>query len=129
MDDSNVSMEKLKKQRNMDNFIDDIFAIKKYLDDPAVTDIFTNGRGEIIVKRFAQGKVFTGELIAPSKVRGIILAAAALLDKQIDPINGIPKLEGVIPPPYSARITGLLPPLGGQSGNNLAEAAPHHILS
>jgi type IV secretion system protein VirB11 len=33
-----------------------------------------------------------------------------LLDKPIDPIGGVPKLEAVIPPPYNARITGLLPP-------------------
>jgi hypothetical protein len=61
--------------------------------------------------RFARkGKVFTGERLSPSKVRGIILSAAALPDKQIDPLNGLPKLEAVIPPPYNARITGLLPP-------------------
>jgi hypothetical protein len=40
----------------------------------------------------------------------IILLAAALLDKQIDPVNGLPKLEAVIPPPYNTRITGMLPP-------------------
>jgi type IV secretion system protein VirB11 len=33
-----------------------------------------------------------------------------LLDKTIDAASGIPKLEAVIPPPYNARITGLLPP-------------------
>jgi type IV secretion system protein VirB11 len=110
MENGTVSFERQKQQRLYDNFIDDIFALKKYLDDPAVTDIFTSGSGEIIVKRFAQGKAFTGELLPPSKIRGIILSAAALLDKQIDPLNGIPKLEAVIPPPYSARITGLLPP-------------------
>jgi type IV secretion system protein VirB11 len=105
-----VSFDRQKQQRLLDNFIDDISALKKYLDDPAVTDIFTAGTGEIIIKRFAEGKVFTGETLPPSKVRGIILSAAALLDKQIDPLNGFPKLEAVIPPPYSARITGLLPP-------------------
>jgi type IV secretion system protein VirB11 len=104
------SFDRQKQQRLYDNFMDDIFALKKYLDDPVVTDIFTTGTGEIIVKRFAKGKEFTGETLPPSKVRGIILSAAALLDKQIDPLNGLPKLEAVIPPPYSARITGLLPP-------------------
>jgi type IV secretion system protein VirB11 len=110
MDNETLSFDRQKQQRLYDNFIDDIFALKKYLDDPVVTDIFTAGTGEIIVKRFAEGKVFTGEHLSPSKVRGIILSAAALLDKQIDPLNGLPKLEAVIPPPYSARITGLLPP-------------------
>jgi type IV secretion system protein VirB11 len=32
------------------------------------------------------------------------------MGKVVDPIGGIPKLETVIPPPYSARLTGLLPP-------------------
>jgi type IV secretion system protein VirB11 len=104
------SFEQQKRNRLMDNFIDDIFPFKKYLDDPAVTDIFVIGTGEVIVKKFAAGKVFTGEFVSPSKVRGIILSAAALLDKQIDPVNGLPKLEAVIPPPYNARITGMLPP-------------------
>jgi type IV secretion system protein VirB11 len=104
------SFEQQKQGRLLDNFIDDIFPLQKYLDDPAVTDIFTGGSGEIIVKKFAQGKIFTGEKVSSSKIRGIILSAAALLDKQLDPVNGIPKLEAVIPPPYSARITGLLPP-------------------
>jgi type IV secretion system protein VirB11 len=107
------SFEQQKRNRLLDNFIDDIFPIKKYLDDPAVTDIFVIGTGEIIVKKFAAGKLFTGELVSPSKVRGIILSAAALLDKQIDPVNGLPKLEAVIPPPYNARITGMLPPWVG----------------
>jgi len=110
MDDGSVSVDRQKRQRLFDNFLDDIFSLKKYLDDPDVTDIFTSGSGEIIVKRFTGGKEYTGERLSPSKVRGIILSAAALLDKQLDPVHGIPKLEAVIPPPYSARITGLLPP-------------------
>jgi hypothetical protein len=60
-----LSFDRQKQQRLYDNFIDDIFALKKYLDDPAVTDIFTTGTGEIIVKRFAEGKVFTGETFPP----------------------------------------------------------------
>jgi Flp pilus assembly CpaF family ATPase len=92
------SFEQQKRNRLMDNFIDDIFPLKKYRDDPLVTDIFVIGTGEIIVKKFAAGKVFAGEFVSPSKVRGIILSAAALLDKQIDPVNGLPKLEAAIPP-------------------------------
>lgn len=107
---STFAADKEKKLRLNTNFMSDISCIKRYLDDPIVTDISIIGTGEIIIKKFARGKIFTGEKIQPSKVRGIILSAAALLDKQIDPIGGIPKLEAVIPPPYSARITGLLPP-------------------
>jgi type IV secretion system protein VirB11 len=103
-------LEAQKKQRLMDNFLDDMFPLKKYLDDPGITDIFVSGGGEIIIKIFGKGKVFTGEHIGPSRVRGIILSAANLLDKPLDPLGGIPKLEAVIPKPLSARLTGLLPP-------------------
>lgn len=107
---SAFAADKEKRRRFTDNFLADISCLKKYLDDPAVTDIFVIGSGEIIIKVFGRGKIFTKEFIPSAKVRGIILSAAALLDKQIDPVNGIPKLEAVIPPPYNARITGLLPP-------------------
>lgn len=105
-----LSLEREKHRRLMDNFFDDIEPLKKYLDDPAATDISTSHRGEIIVKIFGKGKLFTGETLPPTRVAGIILSAAALLDKRVDTISGIPKLEAVIPPPYNARITGLLPP-------------------
>jgi Flp pilus assembly CpaF family ATPase len=85
------------KHRGFRGFHNDIFPLKKHLDDPVVTDVFVIGTGEIIVKKFAAGKVFTGEFVSPSKVRGIILSAAALLDKQINPANGLSKLEAVIP--------------------------------
>lgn len=107
---STFAADKEKKARLYNNFMSDISCLTKYLDDPLVTDIFTSDTGEIIIKQFARGKVFTGEKILATKVRGIILSAAALLDKQIDPIGGVPKLEAVIPPPYKARITGLLQP-------------------
>jgi type IV secretion system protein VirB11 len=94
----------------MDNFIDDIFPLRKHLEDPDVTDIFVGGSGEIITKVFGKGKVFTGERVIPSKARGIILSAAVMLDKPLDPLNGIPKLDAVIPKPFGARITGLPPP-------------------
>jgi hypothetical protein len=40
-----------------------------------------------------------GMMLEEEKARGIILSVVALLDKQIDPVNGLPKLEAVIPPP------------------------------
>ena len=107
---SAFAADREKQARLTNNFLSDISALKKYLEDTAVTDIFVIGTGEIVTKVFAKGKAFTGEKLSPSKVRGIILSAAALLDKQIDPVGGFPKLEAVIPPPYNARITGLLPP-------------------
>lgn len=107
---STFAADREKKSRLNNNFLSDISSLRKYLDDPTVTDIFVLGTGEVVVKTFGKGKVFTEERLSPSKVRGIILSAAALLGKQIDPIGGYPKLEAVIPPPYNARITGLLPP-------------------
>jgi len=105
-----IDLNTIKKDHFFQNFLDDIAPLISYLDDPRVTDIRTNQNGEVIVKIFGQGKVFTGQFLSNFKVRSIILSAAAILDKNIDPINGIPKLEAVIPPPYNARITGLLPP-------------------
>ena len=100
--------EREKKRRQFENFMDDIADLRKYLDDPALTDLFITGSGEIVIKKFKQGKIFTGEYMKPSRVRGIILSAAAILGKQIDAEKGYPKLEGTIPPPYNARITGLI---------------------
>jgi type IV secretion system protein VirB11 len=105
-----LALEKQKRIYQMKNFEEDMSVFKIYLDDPKVTDIFTGYDGEIIVKKFAEGKFFTGKKLSQSRIRSIILSAASILEKEIDPINGIPKLEAVIPPPYSARITGLLPP-------------------
>ena len=103
-------LEAQKKRRLLDNFMDDIFPLKEFLDDPLVTDIFVRGNSGVIIKVFGKGKVFTERRISSSKTRGIILSAAALLDKPLDLLTGVPKLEAVIPPPYSARLTGLLPP-------------------
>lgn len=100
--------EQEKKRRQFENFMDDIAVLKKYLDDPLLTDLFVTGTGEIVIKKFKKGKIFTNEYMKPSQVRGIILSAAAILGKQIDADNGYPKLEGTIPAPYNARITGLI---------------------
>lgn len=105
-----TTLESIKKNHYMENFLDDIEPLVPYLENPKVTDIRTSQSGEIIVKIFGEGKVFTGQTLSKSKVRSIIIGAAALLEKNIDPVNGIPKLEAVIPPPYNARITGLLSP-------------------
>jgi type IV secretion system protein VirB11 len=104
------ALEAQKEKRQMDNFLADISDLIPFLNDPEVTDISTSYAGEIIVKYFSKGKVFTGARLTPSRVKSIIYSAAMLLDKTIDPVGGIPKLEAVLPPPYQARITGLLPP-------------------
>jgi type IV secretion system protein VirB11 len=105
-----ASLDSVKKKHYLDNFLDDINPLVPYLEDPKVTDIRTGHTGEVIVKVFGRGKVFTGQILSKSKVRSIIIGAAALLEKNIDPLNGVPKLEAVIPPPHNARITGLLQP-------------------
>jgi type IV secretion system protein VirB11 len=104
------ALERQKQKRQMDNFLGDIKDLIPYLEDPGVTDISTGHNGEIIVKYFTKGKVFTGTRLSPTRIKSIIFSAAMLLDKTIDAVSGIPKLEAVIPPPYNARITGLLPP-------------------
>jgi len=104
------TLDNIKKEHFLRNFMDDIKPLIPYFEDEKVTDIRTSHAGEIIVKKFGQGKIFTNQILTKTKVRGIILSAAALLEKNIDPVNGTPKLEGVIPPPYNARITGLLSP-------------------
>ena len=83
--------EQEKKRRQFENFMDDIAVLKKYLDDPLLTDLFVTGTGEIVIKKFKQGKIFTNEYMKPSQVRGIILSAAAILGKQIDADNGYPQ--------------------------------------
>jgi Flp pilus assembly CpaF family ATPase len=104
------ALEQQKIKRQTDNFLSDISDLAGYLRDPAVTDIATSHCGEIIVKKFGEGKTFTGLRLNASRIKSIIYSAAMLLDKTVDPVAGIPKLEAVLPPPYNARITGLLPP-------------------
>ena len=50
--------EREKKRRQFENFMDDIADLRKYLDDPALTDLFITGSGEIVIKKFKQGKIF-----------------------------------------------------------------------
>jgi type IV secretion system protein VirB11 len=104
------ALEAEKQKRQTDNFLADISGLIPYLADPEVTDISTSHVGQVIVKYFTRGKVFTKTKLSPTRIKSIIFSAAMLLDKTIDTIGGIPKLEAVIPPPYNARITGLLPP-------------------
>jgi type IV secretion system protein VirB11 len=104
------ALERQKIQRQTDNFLADMKDLIPYLEDPEVTDVSTGHNGEIIVKYFTKGKVFTNTRLPPARVKSIIYSAAMLLDKTIDAVSGVPKLEAVIPPPYNARITGLLPP-------------------
>ena len=105
-----ISLDAVKKNHLFQNFLDDIAPLVPYLEDQKVTDIRTSHDGEIIVKVFGKGKVFTGTILSKSKIRGIIISAATLAEKNIDTVNAPPKLEAVIPPPYNARITGVLPP-------------------
>jgi Flp pilus assembly CpaF family ATPase len=48
--EASPSFEQQKRSRLLDNFMDDVFPLKKYLDDPAVTDMFVIGTGEIIIR-------------------------------------------------------------------------------
>lgn len=108
--ESQASNEAEKKKRIYDNFIQDLGALKKYVENKSITDIKVIGTGEILYESFAEGKVFTGEFMKPEKVRGIIMSAASMLDKHVDYDSDFPKLECQIPKPYALRFTGLLPP-------------------
>lgn len=97
------------EKRYLDNLFADMGDLIPYLEEKAVTDISITDSGEIILKKFGEGKICTGKYVSDETVRRIIYAAAKLLEKTIDTLAGIPTLEGVIPR-YNARITGILPP-------------------
>lgn len=105
-----INAREEKAKRVFDNFLQDLGIVKKYFEDPSITDIKIIGTGEIIIEKFAVGKVFTGEFLEPAQVKGIILSAAHLLNVDIDYSTGLPKLECVLPKPYNLRFTGMLPP-------------------
>lgn len=105
-----VNAREEKAKRVYDNFLEDLGIVKEYFEDPAVTDIKIIGTGEIIIEKFAVGKVFTGRFLTPAQVKGIILSASHLLEQEIDYSTGLPKLECVLPKPYNLRFTGILPP-------------------
>lgn len=105
-----INAREEKSRRVYDNFLEDLGIVKKYFEDPSITDIKIIGTGEIIVEKFVVGKVFTGEFLSPAQVKGIILSASHLLEQEIDYSTGLPKLECVLPKPYNLRFTGILPP-------------------
>ena len=99
-----------KEKRIYENFLEDLGILREFFEDKSITDIKVIGTGEIIIEKFAVGKVFTGKFLEPLKVKGIILSAASMLNIDIDFSTGLPKLECVLPKPYNLRFTGLLPP-------------------
>ena len=105
-----INAREEKSRRIYENFLEDLGIVKEYFEDKSITDIKIIGTGEIIVEKFAVGKIFTGKFLSPSQVKGIILSASHLLDQDIDYSTGLPKLECVLPKPYNLRFTGILPP-------------------
>ena len=105
-----INAREEKSRRIYENFLEDLGIVKKYFEDKSITDIKIIGTGEIIVEKFAVGKVFTGEFLDHAQVKGIILSASHLLEREIDYSTGLPKLECVLPKPYNLRFTGILPP-------------------
>lgn len=105
-----INAREEKARRVYANFLEDLGIVKKYFEDPSITDIKIIGTGEIIVEKFVVGKIFTGEFLSPAQVKGIIISASDLLDQKIDFSTGLPKLECVLPKPYNLRFTGILPP-------------------
>ena len=105
-----INAKEEKARRIYDNFLEDLGIVKKYFEDASITDIKIISTGEIIVEKFAVGKVFTGDFLSAAQVKGIILSASHLLEQEIDYSTGLPKLECVLPKPYNLRFTGILPP-------------------
>ena len=99
-----------KQKRVYENFLEDLGILREFFEDKSITDIKVIGTGEIIIEKFAVGKVFTGKFLEPAQVKGIILSAASMMDLPIDYSTGLPKLECVLPKPYNLRFTGMLPP-------------------
>lgn len=108
--EESINARELKQKRLFDNFVEDLGILKKYFLDKSITDIKVISSGQIIIERFAVGKVFTEDFLSPAQVRGIIQAAATLVDTTIDYSTGLPSLECVLPKPYNLRFTGMLPP-------------------
>lgn len=110
MIENQINNEEEKRKRIYQNFLDDMGELKSYVEDETITDISVIGSGEIVVEKFAIGKVFTNKFIPPKYVEGIIKSAAAMLGITIDYSQDFPKLECVLPKPFNLRFTGLLPP-------------------
>lgn len=98
-----------KSRRIIENFFDDLGILKDYINDKSITDIQIIGTGEIIIEKFAVGKVFTNKFLKPQQVRGLILSVAKLKDIEIDYSRKLVKVETNLPKPYNLRFTGLLP--------------------
>lgn len=103
------ALERQQEERFTNTLFSDMKEILCHLEDPKITDIYVLHKGEIIIKKFGEGKIFTGQFISPAIVKRMILATATLVDKKIGE-HSFPKLEATLPK-YNARITGLLPPL------------------
>ena len=56
---SQAAIQEEKRKRLYDNFISDLGILKEYFEDKTITDIKVVGSGEIIIEKFAVGKVFT----------------------------------------------------------------------
>lgn len=112
MDNSSVArIQEEKAKRLYDNFLCDLGILREYFEDKSITDIKVVGTGQIIIEKFAVGKVFTGKYLSPEQVKGIILSASDMLKLPIDYSKGFPKLEATLPKPFNFRFTGLLPPV------------------
>lgn len=106
---SSDTAKKIEEKRFLDNLFSDMKQLLPYLDDAKVTNISILDSGEIIVDKFGEGRIFTGEQLDSTTARRIIFGTASILEKRVDLLDGFPKLEGVIPV-YNARIQGILPP-------------------
>lgn len=103
-------VERITRERLINNLLHDMKEIIPYLEDDEVTDISIPCSGEVVVTRFGKGTEFTNVIISPYTSERIIKATAFIIGKNLETLSGFPVLEGIIPQ-YNARITGILPPV------------------
>lgn len=109
INNTQAQIQEEKQKRLYNNFLNDLGILREYFEDKSITDIKVVGSGQIIIEKFAVGKIFTENYLSPEKVKGIILSASDMLKIPIDYSKKFPKLEVTLPKPYNFRFTGLLP--------------------
>lgn len=97
-------------QKTVEFFYDALGGIKKYLDDPNVTDLMLNPDGNLWIDTFSGGQTKTGERIEWEQAEQIIRLASGIKGKYFDEANPSvateligngERFQGVMPPQSS----------------------------
>lgn len=112
-----------------ENFLNDVGPLIPFFEDRSLTDIYVNPDGHVIVESSAAGKIFTDVWLDEYQATAIVISAAALFSWEIDPTSDVPKVEGVLPPPYKLRFTGILPPASTPQPAIALRRPSDHVIS